>query len=108
MKWDTVSEHEDGIPTTMRAGAAVEFEPWPVLLIIETTLVENIDARFHVGAETTLQRLVLRLGLDDGDVTAGVGLPIKTGSHHLLVDYGYRGDEISDGMLHFFSVGLLF
>jgi hypothetical protein len=108
MKWDTVSAHEDRVPTTIRMGVAAGFRDWPVLLLCETTKVENIDARLHGGAEVVIRQLILRLGLDDGNVTAGVGVPIKAGATNLILDYGYREDEITSAMLHFFSVGLLF
>jgi hypothetical protein len=108
ISWDTESNHSDTVPTTLHTGIAVQLVPFNTLLTGSLTRSDELDTRAHLGLEIPVQTISLRMGLDDGDLAAGFGLPVKAGKSTLLLDYGYRNDEITDSMLHFFSVGLLY
>ena len=105
--WDTATDRTDPVPTTLRAGVAARLAPMDLLLTAALSHAEDLDTRLHLGIEAPIQDLALRLGLDDGDVCAGFGLPVQAGRYRFQLGYGYRGDEISDAPLHVFSIAFL-
>jgi len=105
MKWDTDSNLEDDIPTTLRFGSAVELKTVPVSIALDVEKPEHQGARIHTGAEYAVSKFALRAGLDDMSLTAGAGFGFELKQFDLVIDYAYTDDDISDKGLHFFSVG---
>jgi len=108
MTWDTTSEHEDKVPTSMRFGVAMAAAKFPVDLMGDIEKVENQDARLHLGAQYTWQKVAFRAGLNDDKLTAGAGFSFDLSRYDLVVDYAYTGDDISTDGIHYFSFGLAF
>ncbi|MFC1712917.1 PorV/PorQ family protein [Candidatus Poribacteria bacterium] len=91
IKWD-LTNHEDEIPFSVRAGAAYTGQI-PSLMSIFTisfAVDTKYDTETHYGAEWWLVRtLALRLGLDEGELSAGCGLRVAT----FQVDYAFIGHD---------------
>lgn len=105
VKWDTDSDHEDDIPTTLRFGSAAELKTVPVIIALDIAKPEHQEMEIHTGAEYAVQKFALRVGLDDMSLTAGAGFGFELKQFDLVIDYAYTDDDISDKGLHFFSVG---
>jgi len=91
ISWD-LTGHEDEIPFSVRAGAAYTGQVPSLSSIF--TLSFSVDTKYdtetHYGAEWWLVRtLALRLGLDDGELSAGCGLRVTT----FQVDYAFIGHD---------------
>ena len=50
----------------------------------------------------------LRVGIDDGEPSGGVGYSFEAGGHHVTVDYAVTDDRVSDGLIHFGTIGVAF
>lgn len=105
MKWDTDSSLEEEIPTTVRAGAACEFEHLPVLICAEISKNANEDPVYHFGSEVTLLKaLILRGGFNKGDVNFGASIKLTK----YQIDYAYCPDVLNEGITSKFGLQISF
>ena len=91
IKWD-LTQHEDEIPFSLKAGAAYtgQIPSLRSILTISFSVDTKYDTEKHYGAEWWLVKtLALRLGLDDGELSAGCGLRVTT----FQVDYAFIGHD---------------
>lgn len=89
----------DRLPLTMRTGIAYRHE-WKaatvraLLLGVDFESVAGQSGRFHFGVESNfLDAFLLRLGLDDRDLTAGFSIPFRVHDYRLQVDYAFIHDS---------------
>ncbi|MBU0985128.1 MAG: PorV/PorQ family protein [candidate division Zixibacteria bacterium] len=108
MTWDTESEHEDEVPMTMRFGVALASASCPADLMCDIEKIEDRDARLHLGAQYTWEKIAFRAGLNDDEFTAGAGFSFVLSQHDLAVDYAFTDDDISSDGIHYFSFRLAF
>lgn len=102
MSWSNQSSRDDNSMVSLVAGAAVKFQD-KMNFLLDFEKTENCDMEYHIGAEATLvERLILRLGLDDGKMTAGASLKLNA----WRFDYSYFDDEL--GITHKLSSTLRF
>lgn len=91
ISWD-LTGHEDEIPFSIRAGAAYtgQIPSLGSVLTISFGVDTKYDTETQYGAEWWfLQTLALRLGLDNGELSAGCGLRVTT----FQVDYAFIGHD---------------
>lgn len=104
MAWDTESDHEDDVPTTIRYGTSVDVAPWglPATLALEGESTLDARTELHAGLEFWLHRvLAVRSGYNDGDITFGIG--VRAGS--VAIDYAYCPDVLEEGAAHRLGIG---
>lgn len=92
----------DNLPFNAKLGGAftTNDKKFKVAADIDTNV--NDDAVFHIGAEyMVIPQLAVRLGANDGDITAGIGLKEINGGWSF--DYAYNDSSIGD--THRISVG---
>jgi len=77
------------------------------------TLLFNIDGRknskqafvFRAGSEYRVHKNVdLRAGVDDGNLTAGLGFRIPIGKNLMFIDYAFSMDRADEGDDHIFGL----
>jgi hypothetical protein len=105
VEWDTPSDHSDEYPLNIRGGAAIRLLEGDLLMAADLEKNEEQSMRLHAGAEYTLARLLaLRVGINDGKLTAGVG----ASANQLRVDYAYVADKLEEGDSSLISLTLRF
>jgi hypothetical protein len=84
--------HRDIIPFTATLGGSVR--AWQdVILVLDIFKVDGEDGGIRFGAEKWWgDRYALRLGLNDGDFTAGAGIKYRA----FQFDYAYQTQELGD------------
>jgi hypothetical protein len=92
LKWDSISKHEEIIPTSMKFGAAYTKDISEIKSII--TLSWSLDTKYgtemQYGVEWWLMNAVaLRVGLNNNELTVGTGLRLAT----FQVDYAFIGHD---------------
>lgn len=89
--WD-LTGHKDVIPTSVRLGVAYkgDISSLKSVAVFSWSMDTKYDTTMHYGVEWWLMKaLALRLGLDDGRLSAGAGLKIA----EFQVDYAFIGHE---------------
>ncbi len=103
--WTTDSRHEDRIQRSWFLGAAY-FQPLPMLkseMFLSYMWEYKYYGIHHVGMELVyFHRLAVRLGIDDQQFTAGVGILLGG----IRFDYAFRGHEL--GGSHRISTSIRF
>ncbi|MBN1348055.1 PorV/PorQ family protein [candidate division KSB1 bacterium] len=101
LKWDTQSELEEDIPLNIRAGAAISPLELPLTIALEAEKNSEQEIKFHAGAQFwILQKLGLRLGVNDGQLTFGGGINLPLSTLQLQADYAYLNDVFEEGTIH--------
>lgn len=108
LKWNTPSGHVDDFPQTFRIGSLFELQNLPIKMIAEIDQNQYQDLRLHLGGECWFKQLALRAGLNNDQFSAGLGFVMRYRSFGLILDFALSADDISQIMLHFFSVNVLF
>ncbi len=90
----------DRLPRTLRGGAAFDVPMSGtvkrVLFAVDYESVQDQPGRLHVGAEANLlDKIALRAGMDDKDLTAGFSVPFKIRERRLRFDYAFIHDSRS-------------
>jgi hypothetical protein len=102
LRWNIPGQREDSSAVSLIAGCVVKFkDKMNFLLDFEKT--ENSDLEYHIGAEAVLaEQFTLRMGLDNGEITAGLSLKMNA----WRFDYAYLDDNL--GITHKISSTLRF
>jgi len=109
LKWNTPSDHEDDIPSSIRFGSAVKLRTYPVEIALDLEKQNNRSMRIHLGSEYVLwEILYLRAGLNHDQLTAGAGYLFTINKLEFQASYAFTDDDISNKGLHFFSLILRF
>lgn len=90
MNWGTAGDREDNIPLSLRLGMAVDFKG-VARVLADFEKIENSEMIYHIGAEGIIHdTFSIRLGLDDGKMTAGTSLKLNS----WRIDYSYVDDVL--------------
>jgi tetratricopeptide (TPR) repeat protein len=89
---------EDEIPTTVLGGLGytrILKNGSAFRVLVQADFPQEADTRFHAGVEYAFARYVsLRVGLDDSDVTFGLGVNIRSfGLDYAFLDRGTAGNN---------------
>ena len=113
LTWDTDSENEDEIPTTLRAGASILLPLATMDLLvaadISQTIIDEEDAegnfKLHLGAEGWMAGMLgFRAGLDGEDLNFGASIRLKD----IRFDYAFCPDALDEGPTHKLGVQIQF
>jgi len=109
LKWNTDSNHEDDIPLCLNIGAAASLSSSPLLFTITLDKIEGQSLKYHLGSEFIIHDILpVRLGLNDSELSAGIGYIMDFAGSEIHIDYAYTDDEISNRGLHYISLELGF
>jgi len=92
LKWDSKTKHEENIPASMKLGVAYtgNIPSLRSIITISCNVDTKYDSEMHYGAEWWLMKtLALRIGLDEGRLSAGAGLRVTA----FQVDYAFIGHD---------------
>lgn len=96
LKWDTESELEEEIPSTLRYGASIRFNLSKINLLIVGGGTETVDelSKYNAGVEAWVHEILgLRAGLDGEDINFGASLRFK----QFQFDYAFCPDVLGEG-----------
>ena len=109
VSWNTNSKIEEKFPITTRVGAAFIPMDLPITIGFDFEQIANRKTSYHGGIEFDLiQGLGLRVGYDNGHISAGGFLSIPLGSTHFQSDYSFGEDPIDRTYVHRVSISLKF
>ncbi|HQG44386.1 MAG TPA: hypothetical protein PLG50_01845 [bacterium] len=88
--WERGTNINDKFPRSTRLAAAYRPPLRWLLLTAEAEDSREQNPRYHFGAEAALPEAgALRLGLDDGQLTAGIGVALKVYGKTIMLNYAY-------------------
>jgi hypothetical protein len=91
MKWNTESGQQDKLPATVVLGGSWNITDY-LTALLDFSREQDRRTAVNFGLETRFADIVaLRAGLENGNVTAGVGLKIADGS---FIDAAYRDENL--------------
>lgn len=103
--WDRATSTIDRFPSRYRFGAAYRIPGQWLLLICDYEAGNDLDGRLHLGSEFTYKNIgAIRLGLDDGQLTAGFGLVVPKTRDKVLLNYGFWTEPSGAGSAHIFDL----
>lgn len=109
VSWNTNGKIEEKFPITVRVGTAFIPMDLPITIGLDFEQIANRKATFHGGLEFDLiQGLGLRVGYDNGHISAGGFISIPLGSTHFQSDYSFGEDPIDKTYIHRVSISLKF
>ena len=102
LEWDTESARSEEVPFDVTLG--LSYRPMKnILLSFDIDKVKDLDTKLNFGVEGKINdKLFLRGGVHDGDVTAGVGVKFKNWN----VDYAWSDSSL--GAIHRISANVKF
>lgn len=91
MNWDTASKTTDSVPISAGLGIHYDHDSW-LTGALDIVSTQDTRVKVNTGLEFRLgDALALRAGLNDGNLTAGVGLQVARGSR---VDASYHAEDL--------------
>ncbi len=113
--WDTQNVYANGtqetdtLPSVILAGVTWKGLENRLLLSANIEKVDKMESRLLFGAEGKVtQNLVLRLGMRNGDITAGGGYAFQLGNRITRLDYAFVKDPVAPSDNHIFTWSFLF
>lgn len=113
--WNTESLYEHGtttqddFPVVTTGGAAFEIERYHSTIYVDVFRDSKSDAGLRIGVENrTLETLLLRAGLDDGNITAGAGILFPITKYKGRLDYAIGTSDIDPESAHIVSFSIIF
>jgi len=99
LDWDVASSFSVGrnekFPLRVRIGSGVNVYDERITVVGEMWLINSIRKSFHLGAEVRVSDdIVLRGGINNGDVTIGGGCKFQLSHGSILIDYSYIQDSL--------------
>jgi len=99
LDWDSVSMFSVGrnekFPLRVRIGSGVNAYEERITVVGEIWLMNNKRRSFHLGAEAIISDdIVLRCGINDGNITFGGGFRFNLSKGSILIDYSYIQDSM--------------
>ncbi len=96
-------------PTVYTAGAGIDVKKYDTLVVIDVFKNSKSDTGVRFGLENrTLDTLILRTGMNDGDFTAGFGLRIPFKGNVGLLNYALEMNERDPDTPQIVSFSILF
>ena len=95
-QWDTESQLEEEIPSTLRYGASLRFNLSKINLLIAGGGTETVDelSKYNVGVEAWVHEILgIRAGIDGEDINFGASLRFK----QFQFDYAFCPDVLGEG-----------
>ncbi len=102
--WERGTSVTDKFPRVMRAAVAYRTPLRWLLVSGEVEDSKEQNPRYHVGAEATLPQVgALRMGLDEGRLTFGLGFGLRFLGTDLALNYAYAAPDEAPSADHIFS-----
>lgn len=103
--WERATSTIDKFPRRVRLGAAYRLPAEWCMVVFDVEDSYDLEPEYHLGTEVTLKKVgAIRLGLDDGMVTAGFGLVIPKTKDKLQLNYGFWSEPGGAGSAHIFDL----
>lgn len=100
IEWNTDSKQEDEFPMNVRFGIAISPNVTPLNLAAEIEKNGEQEIKYHGGGEYFLSKVLgIRIGYNDGSLTAGGSLRVPAGTFKIQVDYAFSPDVL-EGAAH--------
>jgi hypothetical protein len=100
---------DDKFPLAFAVG--LSFRSFEKKLLVVTDLEKNVEQQMvlRFGGEYNLNdRLMLRSGLNDGTITAGIGLVQPFNRFSLGFDYAFSAEQVDEGSDHLVTLNVTF
>lgn len=105
--WERGTSITDKFPTVTRVGISYRLPYQMFLIAAEIEDSKEQDPRYHIGAEASLLNIgALRLGLDNGMLTAGFGVIIPKTKEVLQLSYAFWNETNQAGFAHVFDLSV--
>jgi len=113
--WNSESLYEHGstttddFPTVFTGGAGIDIERYDATVIIDVFKNSKSDAGLRIGIEKNIYDTIqLRAGIDDEDITAGIGISFPMLNNTGRLDYAVGTSDIDPESVHIISFSVMF
>ena len=103
------SSFTDKFPTVYTAGASLNIERFNTIVLLDIFKNNKSEAGYRAGIENNyLDRIAIRGGIDDGNLTAGLGIRFSLIQNEGRLDYAIGTSDIDPEVTHIFSFSVKF